>query len=198
MSFSNAGNPIREYYYAQDVRDIRVLYNRLINATNDEGQRLPWNAVFFALVHRNNWKYSAKEYTGGLFYGLLNHNCRCRNAECIAMRPRAGRPGVKLENLFRGYVREFNGDPANERYEMVAGQRDILRGRPPKYETVFVLGILDNQRDLENALDRLASPYMGYQDKFDRLLWMRDNMNEVRQSIRQYERMIDAYLNGRN
>ncbi|MGA9845457.1 MAG: hypothetical protein WBQ25_24430, partial [Nitrososphaeraceae archaeon] len=61
-----------------------------------------------------------------------------------------------------------------------------------------VLGILDNQRDLENALDRLGNSYVGYQDKFDRLLWMRDNMNEVRQSIRQQERMIDAYLNGRH
>jgi hypothetical protein len=197
MSFISGGNPIREYYYAEDVRRIRVLYNRLVNATNDEGQHLPWNAVMFALIYKNNWKYSKKEYAGGLNYNLLNHNCRCRNPECIAMRPKVGRPGVRMERETGRLIMEFNSDPMNERYEIVAGQREILRGRPPSYETVFVLGILDNQRDLENALERLAGPYMGYQEKFDRLLWMRDNMREVNRSLRQYERMIDTYLNGK-
>lgn len=197
MSFVNAGNRIVEYYNMQNVRNIRVLLRRLLNATNDDGERLSWNDVFFALVHRNNWKHSKKEHAGGFFYNLLDHNCRCRNAECIAMRPRVRRPNTKMIRLTEDYATAFNNDPANEQYEIVAGQREILDKKSGRYETIFVWGILDNQRDLEDQLDRLASPYVGYQNKFDRLLWMRDNMNEVRQNIRQREHTIDTYLNGR-
>lgn len=186
---------VRSHYLNAHVQDIRKEYLRLGRLRYaDTNRRLSWNDRLFGQVHKFNFMHSKKEHCGAIYWNLIGHICRCHSIDCINTRPTGGQPHRELTRQFDRLENQYNSDPANEGHEMISLPRTILNQRTGEEGVIFVLGIIDNQRDIDNALEMLSYPMQGMIDKFDRILEIRDNLAQHRRRINRRQAMIDAAI----
>jgi hypothetical protein len=166
--------PIARLLRGSQVNELRRLIHRY---SGEEVQD-----QLFAVIHVHNWESSFLELTKAWFPHSVMQN---------------GAPDSKAQKCMRELIRQFELDKAWPDHEIVTNTRPLRRLNGKEVD-VNVLGILDNEKDADQAIARYDAPFNGWKEKIGRVNDIKANIRGVKHTIRKRQMAIDARTRRRN